>query len=201
MKTSRMTKLAGVLGVWSFLALVTVPAGVALADDGVPVVPDSWLFSLLDEITIPQEWAGIWENEINVYDCETNFLLFSSTELDTMCTGGPVMEPDEGEEIQITCTGTVDGGSIDIQCSGSVVIGPDCTAEIEWVSVGTRDGDTMTSTTTMTTTYVGAGCEGGPSEFCIRSESSGTRIGPEPEDCDFVANEAHSWSTLKGLYR
>jgi hypothetical protein len=198
MRTSRMSCLVGVLGL---LALLNLPTGAALAADGVPAVSDARLFSLLDEITIPQEWAGIWESDIDVYDCDTNFLLFSSTELDTMCTGGPVMEPDEGGEIQITCTGTVDGNNIDIQCSGSAVIGPDCTAEIEWVSVGTRDGDSMTSTTTVTTTYVGAGCEGGPSEFCIRSEASGTRIGPEPEDCDFVANEVYSWSTIKGLYR
>ena len=182
------------------LAILSLTTGDALAENGHQVHPVPGPLSFLDEhLVVPQEWAGIWQSNFTVYDCDSGFELFSDAQLDTLCTGTPFIG-DEGDDIEFICSGTVDATSADIQCTGSTVVGPDCTAEVVWTMVGTRDGNSMTSTTTFTMTQEGSGCEG-PAVFCIRTEMSGERIGSEPEECGFAPVDATDWSTIKGLYR
>jgi len=182
------------------LAILSLTTGDALAENGHQVHPVPGPLSFLDEhLVVPQEWAGIWQSNFTVYDCDSGFELFSDAQLDTLCTGTPFIV-DGDDDIEFICTGTVDATSVDIECSGSTIVGPDCTMEMVWTTVGTRDGDTMTSTTTLTMTQVGSGCEG-PTVFCTRMETTGTRIGSEPEECGFAPVDVTDWSTIKGLYR
>lgn len=203
MTSLRKTFRAGTKGLvcaLGLLAMATLATGVALAGNGHQLDPVPGLLSFLDEdLVIPEAWAGIWQTNYTVYDCDSGFELFSDAQLDTFCTGTPFVDNGD-DEIDFTCSGTVDATSVDIECSGSTSGGPDCAVELVWTMVGTRDGDSMTSTTTVTMTQVGSGCVG-PAVFCTRMEMTGTRIDAEPEECGLAPTDVLSWSTIKGLYR
>jgi hypothetical protein len=152
----------------------------------------------LADVEIPEEWVGVWELEIAVYECETNTLLFSTTDLDTICPGSVFEDPDP-EEMPLECTGSADADSYTTHCEGSLEVMPGCTMNFVYDVTGTRDGDTYTSVATTDITYSGD-CPDVP-DTCQRTEVTGTRIGGAPNPCDGTPVEGRSWGTVKSLYR
>ncbi len=148
---------------------------------------------------VPPEWGGIWESTDDTFDCDTNALMFSSASTDTLCPGAVFGEPPVIEEITFTCTSSADGDSYTTHCEGSTEMIPGCLATYVIDTVGTRTGETSVSTTTFSTTFVGA-CFG-MADTCQRTESTSTRIAGPPESCVGTPNEGESWGTLKARYR
>lgn len=146
---------------------------------------------------IPVEWLGIWEIDISVYDCETNVLIFESSETDTLCPGETFEDPD-GEEFTLTCTSSADATTYTSSCEGEAEIMPGCTASFTFDSAGTRTGETYTVTSTMNITYAGD-CSG-LSDSCQRTEITGTRIG-EATGCGSTPNLDQAWGAVKSSYR
>jgi hypothetical protein len=147
---------------------------------------------------IPEEWIGIWELDIEVYDCETNGLLFSSTTLDTICPGSVFEDPDPGE-VTIECTGSADANSYTTNCEGSEEVTPGCTMNFVYEISGTRNSNSYTSTGTTTITYTGD-CPLIP-DSCQRVEITGTRTSTDPGPCEATPVESRLWSTVKSYYR
>ena len=147
---------------------------------------------------IPEEWIGIWEMDFAIYDCETNALLFSSTNLDTICPGSVFEDPDPGN-ITTECTSSADATTYTVHCEGSEEAAPGCTANFVYDLTGTRNGDSMTQLGTMTITYTG---DCGPVEdACQRIEISGTRTNNDPGPCESTPVESRPWATVKSYYR
>lgn len=154
--------------------------------------------SAIADVDIPEEWIGVWELDSATYDCETDELLFSSTNLDTICAGSVFPDPEPGE-ITIECTGSADATSYTGQCEGSFEVIPGCTVNFLYESTATRNGDTYTSTSTITISYVGD-CPVIP-DTCQRTEATGTRIESPTDPCSATPVESVSWGTVKTLYR
>lgn len=150
------------------------------------------------DVIVPDEWVGVWELQIAAYDCETDALLFSSTEYDTICPGWGFSDPQD-EDIDLTCTGSADADSYLQQCSGSTEILPGCTVTYDFEATGSRTGDTYTSVTVIETVATGD-CMGF-SGSCQRIEVTATRIDPTPPDCSETPAVAWDWSTVKQRYR
>ncbi len=149
-----------------------------------------------DPIPLPEEYIGIWEETTVVRDCETQVILFQSTENDTVCAGS-TFDPDFGET-PLTCTGTITPTTIDIQCEGSYELEPGCTANVNFTMTGTLSGDTWTTTTRIESTFVGEACP--IPSACLSITSTATRINPDPGDCPPSPVEPATWGQLKHLY-
>lgn len=149
-----------------------------------------------DPIPLPDEYIGIWETTTVVRDCDTQIILFQSTENDTVCAG-ETFDPDFGET-PLTCTGTITPTTIDLQCVGSYEEEPGCTANVDFTMTGTLNGDTWTTTTRIDVTYVGETCPV-PSS-CLSITSTATRINPDPGDCPPSPVEPATWGQLKHRY-
>lgn len=147
---------------------------------------------------VPEAWVGIWEIEMTTYDCTTNAILFSTTDLDTVCPGSVFEDPDGGGEFTLECTSTVEADSYDSHCEGSSVFG-DCTAQYVFDVTSTITGDSYTSTQTVSITYTGD-CFGIP-DSCERTETTGTRIAGPPNPCEGTPVDAHTWGAVKAAYR
>lgn len=149
-----------------------------------------------DPIPYPDEFIGIWETTTVVRDCETQIILFQSTENDTICAGD-LFDPEFGET-PLTCTGTITPTAIDLHCVGSFEVEPGCTANVDFTMTGTLSGDTWTTTTRIESTYVGEACPI-PSS-CMSITSTATRISPDPGDCPPAPVEPATWGQLKHRY-
>lgn len=149
------------------------------------------------QVEIPAEWEGIWETQIDLYDCDTNFLLFSTTATDTICEGD-VLEQPEGEDSALDCTGSADANSYTLNCTGTEEVAPGCTATYTYVATGTRSGDSYTAEATMDITFSG---DCGIPDSCQRTEITGTRISSDPGPCEQTPVESWSWNTVRSLYR
>jgi hypothetical protein len=149
------------------------------------------------QVEVPAEWVGIWEIQIELYDCDTDQLLFSTTSTDTICEGDAFEEPDD-ESGSVTCTGTADADSYTMHCEGSEVVMPGCTANYEYNAEGTRSGDSYQSTAIFTVAYAG---DCGVPDSCQRTEIVGTRISSDPGPCEQTPVERRSWDTVRSLYR
>lgn len=150
------------------------------------------------EAEIPAEWQGVWETEVSVYDCETNFLIFEFSETDTLCPGDNFEDPDE-EEFTLNCTSSADATSYTSSCEGETEILPGCTAAFTFDTVGTRTGETYSVISTMNISYVGD-CSG-LTDSCQRTEITGTRIGEATGPCGSTPNQEHTWGAVKSSYR
>lgn len=148
---------------------------------------------------IPEEWVGIWEMDIAIYDCDTNALIFSTTSLDTICPGSAFEDPDPGD-ITIECTSSADANTYTNHCEGSEVVIPGCTATFVFDLTGTRNGDSYTQVGTTMVTYAGAACGLFP-DSCQRMEVSGTRSNNDPGPCESTPVEGRPWATVKSYYR
>jgi hypothetical protein len=144
--------------------------------------------------TIPAAWAGVWEFDDIDYDCATNDSLDSDSSTDTLCTGDPVF-PDSG----LTCTGNADDNNINIVCEGTFEIITGCFATFTNTLVASRNGDSLTATLTFSRSYTPPNCIF-KEDSCTRTESSGSRIGPEPPGCTTAVEEV-SWGKVKARYK
>ena len=150
------------------------------------------------EVEVPEEWLGVWSLETSVYDCETDVLIFSSADLDTLCPGSMFEDPDGGD-ITVDCTGSADAGSFTMHCEGSTEAAPGCTANFVYDATGTRNGDSYTSTATINMTFTGD-CPLIP-DSCQRIETTATRIDDSAGPCTSTPVESWSWGTVKSLYQ
>ena len=150
------------------------------------------------DVVIPEEWFGVWELQVASYDCDTNELLFSSTQLDTICPGEVFEDPDPGD-VDVTCTSSANATSYTIHCDGSGEALPGCTINIVFDTNGTRTNDGYTAISTVTFTYVG-NCLGIP-DSCTRTEVTGTRISGPTEPCESTPVENTTWAAVKAYYR
>ena len=147
-------------------------------------------------ITVPPEWAGIWQTTDSTYDC-TGALLSSGASFDTLCAGVTFeQDPD------FSCTGSVDANSYTQHCTGSGEIFPDCNYTFDVQTHGTRTGDTFFSVSVLTTTYsgTGEGCDFLP-DMCQQFNSHATRIGPAPTKYCSTPVEGTTWGQIKSQYR
>lgn len=147
---------------------------------------------------VPNEWVGVWDLDITTYDCITEVIQFSTTELDTVCPGSFFEDPDGGGEFVLECTSSADADSYTSHCEGTNVLG-DCTAQFMFDTTGTITGDSYTATQTVTITYVGD-CFGIPNS-CERTEITGTRISGPPNPCEGTPVDSHTWGAVKAAYR
>ncbi len=154
--------------------------------------------ALADGTPIPEEWLGIWEQTVNIYDCDTNDLLFTTTQLDTLCPGAVFEDPDGGGTT-LNCTTTADGSSYTTHCEGSSEVFPGCTSSFVYDVTGTLSGDSYSATSVTNISFTGD-CQDLPDQ-CQRTELSGTRLGPAPEPCGSSPVEHQSWGSIKSLYR
>lgn len=171
--------------------LITTTSVCLLAVAAIPTMAD---------VVVPDEWFGVWQLDIASYDCDTNELLFSSTNLDTLCAESVFEDPDPGS-VQATCTNSANATSYTIHCEGSEPVPgfPACTANFVYDATGTRSGDGYTAISTSTITYEGE-CFGIPNS-CSRTEVTGTRIAGPDGPCESTPTESQTWSTVKAYYR
>ena len=163
----------------------------------VPVVPRPTLSDVLQAAgvpTIPAAWAGIWDFSNSDYDCTTKAFLGSDADTDTLCTGGSL----SGGQ-KMNCTGTVDDTTVDVSCTGQFEIFEGCIATFTYTLSATRNGDNLTSVSTFATDYTPDLCAFSPDD-CVETQSTATRVGPEPPDCVTSVDE-FSWGRVKALYR
>lgn len=147
---------------------------------------------------IPEEWGGIWDIAFDIYDCDTNQLVFSAADRDTLCPGAVFEDPGD-DEVTWECTSSADGDSYTSHCEGSTEMIPGCTATFTVDMTGTRTGDSYTATSIVATTYSGACFD--LEDTCQRTESAGTRVGGTPDSCQGTPNENLTWGTMKSTFR
>lgn len=147
---------------------------------------------------IPEEWIGVWQLDIGIYDCDTNVLFFSSAPLDTICPGSVFEDPDGGD-ITLECTTSVDATTYTAHCEGFDEVEPGCTANFVYDISGTRNADSFSSTAITTVTYTGD-CPLIP-DSCQRIEVSGIRISSDLGPCESTPVERQPWATVKAFYR
>lgn len=152
-------------------------------------------FGGTDEYPIPAAWAGIWDIENEIFECGNSTPTMTTNELDTLCTGVTILEDDD--EFELECAGSIADNMASIECTAEFPVFEGCTAAFTLSLSAIRNGDTYTGVTINSTDYVG---DCGPVEdSCIRVETSGTRVAPEPASC-VVPVERLRWGTLKSKY-
>jgi hypothetical protein len=179
------------------IASVLLILPVAAVAGGPSLTPAGALSSLDGGFDMPAAWSGLWFQEIAIYDCTTELLIYSTTSTDTACTGDAVFTPEPG--ITIDCTGTTTDTNIDMECTWSIEEPAGCIVTNTLNVVGTRSSNSYQMNSTMQATHVGDTCEY-VDAICIRSEITGTRIGPQPQTCGSPV-EAATWGRVKALYR
>lgn len=163
----------------------------AARDFPAPRVAD--ILAALGDTTVPPEWGGVWEFNDTDYDCTTGDFLSSDTDSVTLCTGEEIY-PAPGA----TCSGSTDGTSISITCTGTAGFPPICTVNYTFTLTADRSGDTLTATSTFTQVSTPPDCFG--PDGCIRTETIGNRIAPEPTPCTSPV-EPDAWGKVKSRYR
>jgi len=147
-------------------------------------------------ITVPPEWAGIWQYSDTTYDCNGVFQSTSSG-LDTLCAGATF-----DTSSTISCTGSATSTTFSQHCTGSGEIFTDCSYNFDIVSHGTRTNDTFFSVSVFNTTYsgTGVGCDLFPNQ-CTQTNTHNTRIGPAPAAYCSTPAAQTTWGKLKASYR
>jgi hypothetical protein len=147
-------------------------------------------------ITVPPEWAGIWQTTDSTYDCK-GVLQSVTTSLDTLCAG-QTFESDT----TVSCTGSATSTTFDEHCTATGEIAPDCNYNLDLVTHGTRTGDTFFAVTVYHGTYVGSGSPCGllPDQ-CQQINQHSTRTGPAPTEYCSTPAEPTSWGRVKSIYR
>ncbi len=150
-----------------------------------------------DGTEIPPEWAGIWETVATEYECGSEDPVQTFSYQDTICTGSVVQDPES--DYEITCTNTIDENTITIHCEATMEF-DSCIMQFTIDATTVREGETIQSTSTMVTHFEGEDCLDIPDQ-CIHWEETSTRIGPEPDPCDFTPVEPEAWGGIKNLFR
>jgi hypothetical protein len=174
---------------------------VGSADAGPPGRHSGWPFSTNGNgVTIPPEWAGIWQITDTTYTCAGAFQSTSSF-LDTLCAG-TTFDYDTTGTFQFTCTGTATSTTYDQTCDGSDEIFPDCVMTFHLKAHGTRTADSYFSVFTMESSASGTGefCDQVPSN-CTQYNTHGTRIGPAPAAYCATPVKNETWGKIKAQYR
>jgi hypothetical protein len=146
-------------------------------------------------ISVPPEWAGIWNTEDTTFVCNTLTVTDISSSIDTLCAG-QAFDPDPSTNWD--CTGTVTSTTGDVTCTGSFSFSG-CTINFVSHFVVTRNGDTARVIETFTTTYTPPLCAFQP-DSCEETHSVYTRTGPPPPTCS-TPTQRSTWGQVKVLYR
>jgi hypothetical protein len=180
------------------LAAVFVAASPLRADatQSLPHPGLAEILASLGDTTIPPAWAGIWHFDNTDFDCSTNDPIGFDSADDTLCTGAEVYPG--GGLVTFTCTGTTNDTSINITCTGSGGFPPICTVDATVMLVATLSGQDLNATFTTTVVSTPPNCYG--QDGCVRTETIGTYLGPEPAECASPV-EPGSWGRLKSRYR
>jgi hypothetical protein len=145
---------------------------------------------------IPAAWAGVWAAADSIHACGNPTITGTDADFDTLCTGAPVIDESGG----LSCSGTADDVSANVVCSVTFPAGPPpCTAMISVSIVATRNGNSAFVTFTESTSFTPTNCAGMPNT-CEVTETTMTRIGPEPSPCTSPV-EASTWGGVKASYR
>jgi hypothetical protein len=192
LKTLNASKLAFLaLVLCLFIAPSAGLAGSSGTQVGHPIFP-----SVLD--SFPADWAGLWQYEIDLKDCDSGITLFHMSRLDSICVGDDYDPSQDGTITDLVCNGTITGSEMHYVCTGSAEEEPGCFADYEFVYDATRTSDSMQAVMTINTTYSGD-CP--LSSQCVRMEMSGTRLAGTAPGCQLTPSQQSSWGALKGTYR
>ena len=147
-------------------------------------------------ITVPPEWAGVWQYTDTTYDCNGAFKSTDSG-FDTLCAGATF-----DTSSTISCTGSATSTTYSQHCTASGELFPDCNYSFDIVTHGTRTNDTFFSVSVFQTTYSGTakGCDLFPPS-CTQTNSHETRIGPAPPAYCSTPAAPTTWGKLKASYR
>jgi hypothetical protein len=162
---------------------------------------DAWMDvpagpTLLD--SFPADWAGLWQYEIDVKDCDTGVAFLHMSRLDSVCVGDTFDPEQDGTIGNLVCNGSITSSEVHYTCSGSTEEQPGCFADYEFVYDATRTGDSVQATQTINTTFTGD-CP--LSSQCVLMEITGTRLSGTAPGCQLTPTRRSSWGALKGTYR
>ena len=147
-------------------------------------------------ITVPPEWAGVWQYTDTTYDCNGAFQSTDSG-LDTLCAGATF-----DTSSTISCTGSATSTTFSQHCTATGEVAPDCNYNYDIVTHGTRTNDTFFSVSVFNVTYSGTGVVCGfLTDSCTQTNSHETRIGPAPSAYCSTPAAPTTWGKLKATYR
>ncbi len=191
--------MKSISGLFACVAFVAIASSASAAETPRPTFFDviRALSHERGDNTIPAAWAGVWNFVDSDYDCITKEFIGTDANVDTLCTGTPVID-DEG--FKLNCSGTIDDTSVDVTCTYTEELDKGCSVTISISLEGTRSGDTANVTTTFSQDYTPDGCAFGIPDNCTRTEGVGSRIGPEPAECATPV-DAVTWGRVKAGYR
>jgi hypothetical protein len=182
--------------VLAVLVLSTLPSGARAG--GLPVVPFGEALRSAGNITLPAAWAGVWSYEDTSYACGDPENFQTDAGVDTLCTGMPLGD-EPNDPFDFDCSGsTIDDDSANITCTFSMDFGG-CVVDFSISYVATRNGDTYFLTTTESQTFTPTGCGG--ADQCTVTETTATRIAPEPVEWCLTPVAATTWGQVKAHYR
>jgi hypothetical protein len=147
-------------------------------------------------ITVPPEWAGVWQYTDTTYDCNGAFKSTSSG-FDTLCAGATF-----DTSSTVSCTGSATSTTYSQHCTASGEVAPDCNYNFDIVSHGTRTNDTFFGVSVFNVTYSGTGevCAF-LTNSCTQTNTHETRIGPAPTEYCSTPAAPTTWGKLKASYR
>jgi hypothetical protein len=149
-------------------------------------------------VTLPAAWAGVWAYEDTSYACGDPQNFQTDAGNDTLCTG-QWLGDNPNDTLNFDCSGsTIDDVSANISCTLSMDFGG-CVIDVSISYVATRNGETYFLTATESRTFTPTGCGG--ADECTVTETTATRIGPEPPECPLTAVDATTWGSVKSRYR
>ena len=154
--------------------------------------------AIAQEITIPEAWAGVWENTVTEMDCETMEIVSVTTSIDTFCAGEAFnLEDPDGGLPDFECEGSANDSSYHLECSGTMEVFPGCSITVSFVSDATFNGNTSQGVSINTISYEG---DCFLEDTCVRYETSSVRLEEDP-DCELTPVLSASWGSLKSIYR
>ena len=147
-------------------------------------------------VSVPAEWAGVWQSTDSTYKCP-NLFQSTSVDTDTLCVG-----QSETSDLNAVCTGSATSTSVDFSCTATGEVFTDCQYTVTSHVTGTRTGDTYFLVTETTTTFsgTGTGCDL-LTPSCTQTNLHGVRLGPAPAAYCATPAVPSSWGKLKASYR
>ncbi len=134
-------------------AILLAPAAHA-GQSSIPVPSLGDALSAFGQYTIPDAWSGVWDFQQNDYDCDTNDLLDTYSDTDTLGTGEVIVSgcprsraPDRRATRASTST-----------VAGKFEIDEGCSVTIGFSFSGSRNGDTANITTTVSQEFTPTLC-------------------------------------------
>ena len=179
------------------VAVVLPLLAVCPATAGLPIPVDlsEVLARFDDQDPLPGGWYGIWQIQIQIKDCVTQQVQFSTSDTDTICPDEEVLSD---PEINYQCTGTVSDTEFHMTCTAQYEEVPGCLADVSVAFDGTRTGNSFFTVGIFNYTYTGAACEP-EGTFCSRFEQTGTRTSTDTSGCETPVR-AGTWGGIKARY-